>query len=394
MNQENTTNLPRSTPPYIFIIIGLLVLMLALQGYFMFFKSKAVVPKPVTSNETKKGIDDQLKLQKITELERKTREAQGELITTVEAYKEKTGKDPLGGSPMNLSPEQSELIKARIEKEKDVSLKSFLQEILEKNKKIEELAAKIAEIENKLPLPHIAKEGETHVQIAIDFLVNQKRLDKKLAQKLVDNTLLMEPLKAGFKVWNFYLEGVFLSSVTQGKALISPNNLIRVEKGLLVEARKNAESQRDQLALDIKSLEKQKAEITMEMERLNRERVSLTSLISKLNEKVNSLFYMVDSEKNLLKQGILKGGFLKSIKFSCPSADYFSKTIDLRSQTYIPISASDWGMQQIKKVTLYPQLYKEGTIYTVEISSDRQTATLTLLDTEEFKTKQVVIAVK
>ena len=50
-------------------------------------------------------------------------------------------------------------------------------------------------------------------------------------------------------------------------------------------------------------------------------------------------------------------------------------------------------MNRIKSVTLYPGFYKEGTDYSVEISKDRQTATLTILDPKKLRNERVVIAV-
>ena len=392
MGHEVKTNLPHSTPLYIYIIIGLLVLVLGLQGYFMLFKGKEETVK--TDKDTLQVLEDQKKIQELSELEKKVNETQSEIASISDVYKNKTGDKSLANNFLNLSPEEQKLLDQRIADEKDISLKSLLQEILEKTKEIWELKSKIAEIEIKLPPPHIANEGETHFQIAMDFLVNEKRVDKEQAQKLIENTLLMEPLKPGFKVWNFYSEGVFLSSVTQGNALESPNTVVRQEKKELVDERDKALSQRDRLAVEIKILEKRKGELQELMNKLIKEKESLFASVSELNEKVNSLSYVVDSEKNLKRRGILSGGFFKSTKLRDDSSEHFTESIDLRSQNYISISSSKLGIEKIKKVDLFPKFYKKGIDYELEISQDNKNITVIILEPTEFKSKQLVIAVK
>jgi uncharacterized protein YneF (UPF0154 family) len=392
MDQEKKKSPLYSTPLYIYIIIGLLLLVLVLLGYFIFFQSKKETLK--TNDNTLQLLEDYKNAQKLSELEKKANEIQSEIVSISDVYKDKTGDKSLVGNLSNLSPEEQTLLKQRIADEKDISLKSLLQEILEKNKEIWELRAKIAEIEIKLPPPHIAREGETHFQVAMDFLINEKQVDKKQTQKLIESTLLMEPLKPGFKVWNFYSEGVFLSSVTQGNALISPNTLVRQEKKELVDSRDKAVSQRNRLAAEIKILEKRKVELQELMNHLMKEKEKLISRVFQLNEQVNSLSYVLDSEKNLKKRGVLKGGFLKSTKLRDDSPGHFTESIDLRSQNYISISASVLGIEKIKSVDLYPKLYKKGTDYNVEISPNKQIATVILLEPIEFKSKQLVIAVK
>jgi hypothetical protein len=309
-------------------------------------------------------------------------------------YKEKTGEPFMGVNPLNLNEEEQKLLEQKIKEETNVSIKSLLEEINEKNKDIRDLQGKIKKIEALLPRPHIVKSGENHYQVAMDFLLNEKKVEKKRAMLLVERTALIDPMVPGFKVWNFYTGDAYGTSVTQGTAAISPNELRRRAKKKLVDARDEAISERDKLAEEIKKLDKKRNEIIIQLDLLTGEKENLINKVSDLNQQVSSVFYLLDTQRSLKKKGILKGGFLKSTKLRDVSPEYFTMSVDLRSQNQILISATEMGIGKIKSVTLYPKFYRKGTDYRVEIDPDKQSASVTILDTIKFKNERVVISVK
>ncbi len=357
-------------------------------GYLLFIKEK-----PIDEGTAQVRQMQQL-TQKIQGLESDMKEKQDEIFGLMNEYKEKTGEPFMGVNPLNLNEEEQKLLEQKIKEEKDVSIKSLLEEINEKNIEIRDLQSKIKEIEALLPRPHIVKAGENHYQVAMDFLLNEKKVEKKRAMLLVERTALVDPIVPGFKVWNFYTGDAYGTSVTQGTAPISPNELIRRAKKKLVDARDEAISERDTLAEEIKKLEERRNEIVNQLDLLSNEKANLINKVSDLNQQVNSLFYLLDTQQNLKKKGILKGGFLKSTKLRDVSPEYFSMSIDLRTQNQGLISASEMGIRKIKSITLYPKFYKQGTDYQVEIDSDKQSAAVTILDTTKLKNERVVISVK
>ena len=373
-----------------YIIIGLLVVVLVVMAYLLFFRSKGAVP-----GEGAAQIRQMQEMtQEVQQLESDVKEKQDEIFSLVDDYKEKTGEGSLGINALELDENEKKILEQRIKEEKDVSVKSLLEEILQKNNEIQELNAKIAEIEALLPKPHIVVKGENHFQVAMDFLMNEKGVEKERALELVERTALFDELVPGFKVWNFYTGDAYGSSVTQGTASISPNTLIRQAKKKLVDARDEAISQRDQLAEDINTLEEKRTQLIDHVDSLTKEKENLIGQVSELNVEVNSLFYLLDSQSNLKKKGILKGGFLKSTKLRDVSPQHFTTSIDMRTQTQVVFSAKDLGLKKIKNVTLYPNFYKEGTDYKIEVSGDNQTAIVSILDTRKFKNERIVISVK
>lgn len=388
LESDHTNSNSQKKMTALFIIIGLLVAAVLAMGYFLLFKSKP------SGDGTAQIRQMQQLAQQVEGMESKVKDNQDEMFDLMEEYKKRTGGQSLGINPLELGDEERELLKQRIVAEEDVSMKSLLEEVLDKDSEIRDLKARIVEIEKLLPKPHIVKAGEVHYKVAMDFLMNEKQVDKKKAMKLVERAALLETMVPGFKVWNFFTGDAYGTSVTQGTASVSPNTLIRRAKKVLVDARDEAISQRDSLAEDIKALEEKRSKIIGQVNLLSEEKANLVTKVGELNQQVNSLFFLLDSQRNLKKKGILKSGFLRSVKLKDVSPEHFTASLDLRSQSQLLISAADLGLRKIKGVTLFPRFYKMGVDYKVSIGREKLTAVVTLMDTGKFKNERVVISVK
>lgn len=386
---DGAIDITEKKPPWaLYIVIALLIVAMLVMGYFLFLNAKS-------GGEGAGQVRQMQQLaNQVQGMEEEKKGKEDEIFTLMEEYKEKTGQQIIGINPLDLSDEGREMLEQRIRDEKDVSQKALLEEILDKTKEIRELKEKITEIEKLLPMPHIVKSGENHYQVAMDFLLNEKKVEKKKAMELVERTALFDTLVPGFKVWNFYTGDEYGSSVTQGTASISPNTLIRRAKKQLVDARDEAISQRDRLSGDIKILEEKRDQIIKQVDTLTEEKTNLIGKVGELNQQVNSLYFLMASQHSLKEKGILKGGFLKTTKLKDVSPEHFTTTLDLRADNQIVISAAEMGIRKIKRVTIYPKFYQEGTDFKVEIAHDKKSAALTILDREKFKNERVVIAVK
>jgi hypothetical protein len=332
---------------------------------------------------------------KVRGMESQVKQKQGEVMTLVNKYRKKTGATtPLAISTMGLSREERKLLQQQIDNEKDVSIRSLLQQILKKRDEIGELKEKIAEIEDRLPAPHVAKKGENHYTVALSFLVEKKGVPKKKAVKILARTALFEELAEGFKVWNFYAGGEYGTSVTQGTAKVSPNAFMYRAKKKLMDARDKALSERDHLAENYKSLEQEQEKVIGQLVQVNNEKEGLIGKVNRLNKQINSMFYRLDSQKNLKKEGIIKDGLLAAARLKDVSPGNFDKSLDLDADDRLVISAADLGVEKIKNVVLYPRFYKKGDSYKVLITPNKKHALLTLVDKTKFKSERVVIAVR
>jgi hypothetical protein len=370
-----------------FIVV--LVICLVVVGYFLFYMGGGTVDKPSQVSSMKQMT------RQVQDMESGVKKKQGEITKLAARYQQETGaKAPFAFDITELSREERELLEQQIKKEKNVSVRSLLKEILKKKDEISELREDIAEIEDLLPKPHIAQKGDSHYQVAMAFLVDEKGVKKDQAVKMLRRVALFEELAEGFKVWNFYTGEEYGTSVTQGDALVSPNVFVHRAKKKLVQARDRALSQRDKMAENIIALEEKKDEMITQMDQVEKEKENLMTRVNDLKRQVNSMFYQLDSQKNLKKKGILKSGFFTAAKLKDISPEHFNHSLDLTIDDQLTISAADLGIQKIKDVILYPRLYKKGTSYKVLITRNKKHALLTLTDKTKFKSERVVIAVK
>lgn len=385
---------PEKKPKKFYYVIGALALVILILAYFV-FKGPAgpkVSPKMKQMEET---------VQQIQQLESSIQEKQNEVFSVLNDYKKKTGEDLPEVNIMNLSPEQKKVLEEKIKNEKDVSIKSLLQDILDKNNDIQNLNAKVQELETLLPKPHLVEKGENHYQIAMNFLLNEKGVDKARAMELVERTALFEPIVPGFKVWNFYAEDEYGTFITQGSAPISPNQIQRKVKKELVDAKDKAITEKDQLQSDITEMEVRRTELISQLDLLNQEKQNMLTRMSDLNDQnqemqtaLNSVYYALDLRKNLNDRGIIKGGFLRATKLQKVDLTLFDKSLDLRGDLKITAAASAFLLSKIKDITVYPSYFKADVDYKIEFDETRQNATITILDVKKFMSEKIAIAIE
>jgi len=385
---------PEKKSKKFYYVIGALALVIIVLAYFVLTgpSGPKVSPKMKQMEET---------VQQIQLLESSIQEKQNEVFTVLSEYKKKTGEDLPEVNIMNLSPEQKKVLEDKIKNEKDVSIKSLLQDILDKNSDIQNLNARVQELETLLPKPHMVEKGENHYQIAMNFLLNEKGVDKARAMELVERTALFEPIVPGFKIWNFYAEDEYGTFITQGTAPISPNQIQRKVKKELVDAKDKAVAEKDKLQSDIDEMESRRVELISQLDLLNQEKQNMLSRMSDLNDQnqemqveLNSVYYALDLPKILAEKGIIKGGFLRSTKLQKVDHALFDKSLDLRGDPRITVNAAAFQLSRIKDLTIYPAYFKKGIDFRIEFDETDQNATITFLDVKKFMSEKLAIAVE
>lgn len=385
---------PEKRSKKFYYVIGALALVIAVLAYFV-FKGPAeprVSPKMKQMQET---------VQQIQELEAGIQEKQNEVFAVLNEYKKKTGQDLPEINFMNLTVEQKKVLEDKIKNEKDVSIKSLLQDIMDKNDDIQNLNARLQELEAMLPKPHLVEKGENHYQIAMNFLLNEKGVDKNTAMELVERTALFEPIIPGFKVWNFYAEDEYGTFITQGTAPISPNQIQRKIKKELVDAKDRAEAAKEKLQNDIDEMEARRSELISQLDLLNQEKQNMLTRLSDLNQEnqdmqtaLNSVYFAMDLRKNLIQKGVIKGGFLRTTKLQKVDFAMFDRSLDLRAEPVITAAAADFQLGRIKDIKIYPAFFKAQEDYQVEFDEAGQNVTITILDTKKFKSEKIAIVIE
>jgi len=212
---------------------------------------------------------------------------------------------------------------------------------------------------------------------------------------------IMEKLAPGFEVYHFYNEGVYGTWVAQGRAKISPSDLIRQERERVENERDTAVAENEKLQEDVNDLNNDKARLTNEIDSL---RVERTKLVQDMNEltaisesqkaKLNSLHYVVGNRDKLKADGIIViPVFARDRAGSNWSDKVFDKALDLRSGDSLTFTAADAGVKQISKVNVVPGSLERDKHYTVTVAPDKQSATVKLLVKDRFVNEKVVFAV-
>lgn len=334
---------------------------------------------------------------KIKQLESTLRDKEVELEELKESYH--LQKQEIKGTDLeslDLSMAEKQALKKIFTEEESISFKTLLNKILKKEAEISLLRSHISECESILPTPHVVIEGEDHFQIALNYLVFTHGLSEEESTKHIERCGLVGQLAPGFKVWNFWTGRLFGSFVTQGSASVSPNHLRRMEKK---EIRETA-MERNMLAAGAINLEKKKERCLMQIDHLTNQRDHLVNKIkelrevnTRLNRVANSLHYKIDLSKNLINEGTLKRRFLKKPELNNMPSQKFPLSIDLSSKDEITILASHLSLKEIKKLKVYPELFREGEDYIQTIDPYKNEASVTILRPDKFKSRRIILAI-
>ena len=299
-----------------------------------------------------------------------------------------------------LTDDQKKALEERIRNEKNSSYQALLQEVLDKDKEIKDLNGKLAKLRADLPKPDLAKPNDSHYGMALRFL-KKKGVSDDNAKKLVSRVAILDKLAPGFEVYHFYANGTYGTWVAQGKAKISPSDLMRQEREKIEGERDTAVAQSDKLQVEVLDLESQKKKIEEEIAGLRSERTNLLEERTKLQadnagqlSKLNSLHYVVGTRDDLKASGVIEiPVFAKDRAGTNWRDEVFTQSLDLRSGKTIVIKAGDLGLKRIGKVNVVPGSYLKDEHYRLTISEDKLSATVELIAVSRFRNDKVVFAV-
>ena len=276
----------------------------------------------------------------------------------------------------DLNPEQQDVLNQLVAQEKDISLKSLLQQIITDRDTIRDLQEKVAHAEQALPDKFVmAKRGDRHQDLAMAYLTGEASLDPAKARELLKQVDQTDELLAGNKVWFFYdpQNDTFRTYVTQGEARRTPVVVRRAKQRELIKERDTFRTERDTAQEEAAVLAQAKFQLE-----------------SDIATRQNSVFYHADNSQNLKTQGVLSPVLrrLQDVK-----RVNYDQSLDLRAGTSISLVPQNYGLEQIRAVRLLPSIYQEGRDFTVETSEDLSSARVVFLDPEVFKGKEVLLAI-
>ena len=311
-------------------------------------------------------------------------------------------KDVTNPETMQLTPDQKALLEARLKAEKSTGTGALLQAILDKDKEIGELNKKINGLRAMLPKPVLAKEGDNHYAMAMTFL-RRRGISEDKAKDLIAKTNILEKLEPGWEVYHFYVNGKYGTSVSQGRAPLSPTESIKQAKVKTEGERDEAIKKGQDLAKQVDSLNIEKQRVEADITALRQEKAGLLSQVTSLHTlsegqkaKLNSMHYIVGERAKLEKDGVVVIPFFSKNRMG-PNAKsmQFDKDLllDGLAEPIVLIKAADLGIAKIGKINVVPGSLIKDQHYSISYSADHSTATIKILDLDRVRDDKVAFAV-
>ncbi|MBU1707209.1 hypothetical protein KKB28_04765 [bacterium] len=357
-----------------------------------------------TSRRTPEGMQNfQQLVQKIDKLNNQIASREDRIGGLVRRYNEThpdEAIDTTGLGRFGMTPEQAEVLARRIAQEKDLSYRSLLQEVIDLTQEVTEISQEMQEIRGRLRPPYVIQKGETHFQVAMNFLSGEIGIEEEEALRLIEQEALFPELLPGFEIWNYWGEGVFGTFVTQGSAKISPNELMRRTKRKIDQERRTLTEARDRAQEEVADLEARRTELQQQVEKLDLERTDALKQLNQLSQEnveltgqLNSVVYRVGTFANFQKQGVLHKRALGKWRTAELENMTNTKSVDLRQTQEIIFLSGEAGLTKISKAILFPRYFTEGTDYRIEIAPDKKSGKIIFLKPERFQFAKIVVAV-
>jgi hypothetical protein len=334
---------------------------------------------------------------------REIKSKQEGIAGVIKTYQAKGGQLPPDLST-DLTIEQREILSEKIENEKR-SQANLLRRVLETDTEISDLKFNILKLQSQLPHFVTAKEGDRHDRIMMDYLVGEMRLSANQAWDFVYQADLQQPLLAGFNVWIQYDDSGFGTWVTQGTAEASPQE---VQERILQEpesesgARGKAaaakvvyiERRAKDLSRDVALLESKRAALQKQVDELSAEEEAILAQLSAVKASLasaeNATRYLVGSKKELKKKGVISTSLFKGMRMKSLEGFEF---MDLGASNELLLDSSAYGLSKVKKVTLLPKVFQQGTDYEVH-GLQSKTARLSILNPDKFRQFKFVVVLE
>ncbi len=365
----------------------------------------AITPLALTIGCDRKA--DQAEAAKAEDLVRKVTEAEkaeGQVKQAAQAQAQAMGQAGMQPNTqgVQLTDAQRGLLEKRVKEEKDNSTAALIQEILDRDKQIKELDSRVARLRAELPKPQIATEKDNHFAMAVRFLKGKGIAEDK-AKTLAARANIMEELQPGWQVYQQYFNGTYLTTVTQGKASVSPSEFVKGQRIALERERDDTRAIARGLADEVDSLVAQRVKVEEEISALRTEKTTLQSQVGELTTlstgqkaKLNSMHYLIGARKQLEEDGVIVVPiFTKDRMGPKATVAKFDKDLLLEGNgnPEVVIKASELGVKKIAKVNVVPGSLEKDKHYAIAYADDKQSATVKILDPERLKNDRVVFAV-
>jgi len=274
------------------------------------------------------------------------------------------------------------------------------QELGVRDGQIKKLEEERRDLLGRIPEPHMVTPGESHWQIAFDFLTTKKNLPPEEAGNFLAETVLFDKILVGHRLWNYFGDGSYGTFLTKGEAAVSPGFAQRMEKKNRGEEKQNLMEENSGLRRQAAELERKNAEesgkwkaLQDRLQSLNAELAAGKEQERDLESRLNSVYYLVGAKDALKSSGKIKGTFLglSGDRIKNAAVSDFQKSLDLRNSDAIALTAEEFGLSRIRHVKMLPWDLTEGQDFRIEIAPDGKTAKVHIQDKDKFRQSRILL---
>ena len=362
-------------------------------------------------------------VERLDATEQEIRAKQEEIQATIKQYNEthpESQVDAESLTSMALNPDHEAVLNEMLASEADVSYRGLVQEIVDTRGKVAELQQEMQALRDDLPAPYTVQRGESHLQVALQYLMENHSLSAAEARDAVEQTALVESLNVGNQVWLLYKDGILGTYVTQGTADMSPGRAQRIARArinrkisTLTDERDSAQARAvfvaDSLNQVKDMLEERIVFLRSEEERLNGQIDMLTEARDEAltqrdieeqakleaESKLSSIFFAVNTMDHWKDTRVIKDPFFGGPRVESLAGVAFSNSQDLREGTVLTIERTGFpSLKRIKKVDVFPRTFRDGQDYVVAFHPSGDKVSIELLVPDNFSGQNVLFALR
>ena len=362
-------------------------------------------------------------VERLDATEQEIRANQEEIASLIKLYNETNPENQVDAASltqMALNPDHEALLNELLASESDVSYRGLVQQILNTRGEVAGLQEEMQALRNDLPAPHTVQRGESHLQVALQYLIENHGLSSAEAREAVAETALVESVNVGNQVWLLYKDGTLGTYVTQGTADMSPGRAQRIARARINRKIATLTDERDaaqaRAAFVADSLNQVKDMLEERIVFLRGEEDRLNGQVSMLTEardaalaqrdteekgkleaemKLNSIFFAVNTMDHWKDVKVIRDPFFGGPRVEKLSGVAFSQSQDLRDGNVLTIDRADHpSLKRIKKVDVFPRTFRNGQDYVVAFHPSGDKVSIELLIPVNFSGQNVLFALR
>jgi len=271
------------------------------------------------------------------------------------------------------------------------------KELNAKNEQIQQLQTRNTELQKRTPIFWSVEKGDKHWDIAMNFLTEKAGMSEDEAKQILKDSYLFDQLVVGFQVGNYSDGEKYGGFIVQGDAKISPAKWKRI---MAINAEAKRVVLRNERTLAEVDTLRVKAEYKDKMREMDKEYRVLQAKAEVLEKKANSYYTQAKEFESWLHSVYYLAGSRDSLKARGKTdlgaigfKDVMENRIDLRENPVIELSAEDFNVPEIKKVSIIPKTLQVNVDYRVEIAAGGQSAKVNLLKKDKFQIARIMIVI-